>query len=349
VANFREQRKQEFERLVQDEADKNGRKRQRKYKIWHYGWWAIVVPLTAILFWYNHRLEDGVFIDDLFMPFTITKREYVSSTAFILTVRPKQGPSNRTAVDPYKGDWEKGGWTVRLAQPEMQIARVYTPLPPSGSDKPDELRFLVRKVKGGEVSTYLSRLPIGAKVLVQRWYPSVDTIDLKNTTDILFLAGGTGIAPAMQLAYALFEGQTREDGGPKMHIVWGNQRREDCLGGRPDTRAFNEGRGKNRIVAELENLQRKHPERLSIEYVVDEERTFIDERILQQNISPSPPSNSAAKLICVCGSEGFMRHVAGSTLDDDKINGHDTRKSTIISGGVLSRINVAGWDILKLP
>lgn len=349
VANFREQRKQEFERLAQVQAEKNEQKDERRSRRFDYLYAAIMIPLALLFLSREYRLEGGVFISDRFMRFTITRREYVSSTAFILTVRPKQGPTNRATVNPYPNEWEKGGWTVRLAQPEMQIARAYTPLPPLDSDKLDELRFLVRKVNGGEVSTYLSRLPVGAEVSVQYWHPSVDTNNLKDTTDILFLAGGTGIAPAMQLAHALFERQKREDGGPKMHIVWANQKREDCLGGSQDTIGINEGR-QNRIVAELEALRRKHPDRLSIEYVVDEERTFIDEKKIQQNMSTSPASTPMSKVILVCGSEGFVRYLAGSTLDDDARNGQngDMMPAKIV-GGLLGRINSTGWEIIKMP
>ncbi len=106
-----------------------------------------------------------------FVPFTITSREQVSPTSFVLTVEPAAA-----AEETYAAAWAHGLWSIEVKQPQLQIARDYTPLPPVGGGDDSRsrgtpgplpagaLRFLLRKIDGGEVSTYLSRLGVGDTV-----------------------------------------------------------------------------------------------------------------------------------------------------------------------------------------
>ncbi|KAF8856907.1 hypothetical protein BDZ45DRAFT_593578 [Acephala macrosclerotiorum] len=282
------------------------------------------------------------------MPFTITKRERVSSTAFILTVRPQLGPSNRFKVDPYKESWRRGTWAVSIAQPEMQIARAYTPLPPTDSeDRCDELRFLIRVEPGGEVSGYLNRLPVGSKVYIRGSGPGSTGLDLEDmqkleVTNMVFLVGGTGIAPAMQFAHSLLEEQQYQDWRPKMHIVWANRRREDCLGGNSEP-GESEGKPMHRIVKELEVLKSKHPDQLSVDYVVDEERTSIDDsKVLQITRMPAL-STSGPNYIFVSGPKGFVKYFAGQTAREMV-----ERPQSRTDGGMLGRLNLKGWEIIPM-
>lgn len=220
---------------------------------------------------------------------------------------------------------------MQFKQPQLQIARAYTPLPPSPSltENPvttEELRFLIRKDSAGEVSSYLHALAEGSTLEVRG--PHFEYEIPPETEKLLFLAGGTGIAPALQAAHCLLE--ARRDGRRRsIHIMWANRRREDCSGGQGDsleetpwsgpwwlnlistippstssTSAKNEP--KSLIVRQLEQLKVKYPHQISVDYFVDEERTFIDESSVTESL----------KKFDVAGSG--LKHTGGYVTESDR-------------------------------
>lgn len=212
-----------------------------------------------------------------FRPFIIAAKEQVSPTAFVLTLRagdpgaPLLGRGGAGAGEGVvKEAWEHGLWSVEVKQPQLQIARHYTPLPLSysastpvdggdgvvslSSDDDDDddgkvLRFLIRKVDGGEVSTYLSKQRVGDPVWLRGPHLGFDVEKRLGGNgngngngdgdggNVVFLAGGTGIAPALQIARKLLD--ARKQGGeeeeeekakPRISILWANRRSADALG-----------------------------------------------------------------------------------------------------------------------
>ena len=190
----------------------------------------------------------------IFHPFEIVAKQRVSSTCSVFTLK-SQSQSRDASSNSYhellRDAWANkvGVWSVQIKQPQLQIVRSYTPLPPlnrlHGEDEDGnstELRFLIRREPHGEVSSYLHNLPLGATVHIRGL--DIEFEIPKNIDDILFLAGGTGIAPALQVAHCLIERRRKSitstltgdgfDSGflvPKMHILWANRRREDAMGG----------------------------------------------------------------------------------------------------------------------
>ena len=83
------------------------------------------------------------------------------------------------------------------------------------------------------VSTYLYKLPISANIKLCG--PQIGYKILKDVDEILFLEGGTGIAPALQMVYTFFE--CCKDAGfvLKLRVLWVNRRREDLFGGISET------------------------------------------------------------------------------------------------------------------
>lgn len=223
-----------------------------------------------------------------FTAFTITSKEQVSPTAFILTVRSSSSSSNSSAGGSarIREAWAHGLWSVEIKQPQLQIARHYTPLPPPftvsapknptatpttptkgdavapvGQESGDELRFLIRKMDGGEMSSYLSRLRVGDAVWLRGPHLGFDVARRLGDDggagtgtgagrSVVFLAGGTGIAPALQVARRLLDydnnaNAASDDGGnerktlatavvdkPVISILWANRRSIDALGRR---------------------------------------------------------------------------------------------------------------------
>ena len=191
-----------------------------------------------------------------FTPYVLVSKEPVSSTNAIFTLRHERGSTSAQQLQETQTPWpQRAIWSVQIKQPQLQIARSYTPLPPlqaptlSESADPtstvapynpiagtglDEIRLLIRREKEGEVSGYLHSLPVGSTVELRG--PHIEYEIAKDVGDIVFLAGGTGIAPALQAAHWILgnPGDTAHESAmekARIHVLWANRRREDCLGG----------------------------------------------------------------------------------------------------------------------
>lgn len=237
---------------------------------------------------------------------------------------------------------------MEFKQPELQIARSYTPLPPREGDQNfGDLRFLIRLEHKGEVSGYLHRLRMGGEVEIRG--PKVEFELPQEVTDVVFLAGGTGIAPALQVVHTLLK--RREGKKPKIRILWANRRREDCVGGYTDM--VNVGTRKDAdagyIVQELEKLQDRYPYNLQVDYVVDEEGNLLDQKRIAPLISTSSEvkygpvtTRIDSRLLFVSGPEGFVGYLAGAKKWE---RGKEAQGEL---GGVLRRMGIRNWKIWKL-
>ncbi|TQV91028.1 cytochrome c mitochondrial import factor [Cordyceps javanica] len=174
--------------------------------------------------------QDQVLNQDTFVPYTITSREAISASSFIFTVAPQHpnpAPSYLAAEPGDPAAWRYPLWSVEFKQPEVQIARNYTPLPPVEGEQPlrdGTLRFYVRSIPGGEMSTYLGRLGVGREVWLRGTHPGFDVATrLGSQRNVVFLAGGTGIAPAMQVAKAVLDGHA----DARFTLLWAIRSREE--------------------------------------------------------------------------------------------------------------------------
>lgn len=296
-----------------------------------------------------------------FVKYTLVAKENVSSTCSIFALRPATNKTIRATVP----DAEWAITSVEFKQPQLQIARSYTCLPAQPGQAEDELRFLIKREPRGEVSNFLHRLSMGATVEMRGPYGEYPIPE--NIKSAVFLAGGTGIAPALQTADVL-------DGEANLHILWANRRREDCIGGFNDSaptqspwRWWSLGKSasksdtttspahpteKGAIVRQLESLKRSFAAapsgatQLTVDYFVDEEGTSIDaarvRSIIAENSSPSSTGDTPRKVIFVSGPAGFIEHWAGPK---QWYNGHEIQGPL---GGVLSSLDLAGWEVVKL-
>lgn len=300
-----------------------------------------------------------------FTSYTLISRQPVSSTSAIFTLRNER---STTESDSVKEVWKRSIWSVQIKQPQLQIARAYTPLPPDPSPKDgrsQDLRLLIRQEEGGEVSTYLHRLPESATIEIRG--PNTEIELPRNIIEVVFLAGGTGIAPAMQVAQALARRTSS-----RMHILWANRRREECEGGVSDEQpiAKNEPRtgwwkslfgsteptpqaalvedqgtaDKGLIVQELEKLKRRSEigtRGLKVQYYVDEEKTFIQPDDITRRVQKGI-NESGSKLIIVSGPDGFIDHWAGKKV---WAGGREVQGPL---GGQLSKMDLGDWKVVKL-
>lgn len=223
-----------------------------------------------------------------FIPCTVLSRQPVSATSLVLTIRLPPGSSSSTNRAIIREAHAYGLWSVEVKQPQLQIARNYTPLPPAAYDHDDDddyddyddnkegllLRFFIRRYETGEVSKYLARLGPGDTVEIRGPHLGFDlgtrlglvdhghnnnnnTNNEQKRTEkeqrqrqrqpqerhVVFLAGGTGIAPAMQAARRLLllpppppAGQAQNDNDDSdvlvssVQILWANRASADCAG-----------------------------------------------------------------------------------------------------------------------
>jgi ferredoxin-NADP reductase len=302
-----------------------------------------------------------------FTPYTLAEKTPVSSTSAIFTLRSRDGSSDPEAV---KEGWKRSVWSVQVKQPQLQIARAYTPLPPlkrAQDGEAQDIRLLIRQEEGGEVSTYLHRLPEESTIELRG--PNIECELPHDIKEVIFLAGGTGIAPAMQVAQAL-ERRT----GSRMDLLWANRRREECIGGvsdesgsgtRVQTRlgwwkslfGIDESDAQERIVdnqkslekgvvvKELEALKSRTTEQsrgLIVQYYVDEENTFIQLGDVAKRLGLDSPETKGSKVILVSGPDGFIKYWAGEKLWQ---SGQEVQGPL---GGVLAKMDLKGWKVFKL-
>lgn len=349
-----------------------------------------ITPMRVILFslltyglyrlnnWQINPKRSLVLNGKFFTPFVLERKDYVSSTSSILHLLSVPAGQNTYNIAEA---WRLGVWSVQVMQPELQIARSYTPLPPNNKSSPEQLPLLVRREPHGEVSGFLHRLSLGSLVHLRGPYP--EYVIPENVDEVVFLAGGTGIAPALQIIYSLYYARdSPPEKLPKMRILWANRMKEDSFSGR-DPSSFESIRdsisAKARatvdfssskkpldapsatlgeresdildeqtvLIQELEAMRQAHKDKIQIEYFVDEENRFITEALLRKHLTTDRPKEEntkpeGKKILLVSGPDGFVSTFAGPK---GMRGGRETQGPL---GGVLDNIKPEGWSIWKL-
>jgi len=357
-----------------------------------------------------------------FTQYTITARQPVSSTSSIISLRPPRDDAdgkNKPAIPAKAGEelkdwkdiWNRGVWSVQIKQPQLQIARSYTPLPPSSattttataattlaSSSPSEqdgrrlsssgitasddiLRLYIRTTpSSGEVPAYISSQPLYSTLTLRG--PTLELEIPPHVREVVFLAGGTGIAPALQVASILAQRP-----GAKMTVLWAVKRREEVAGA-PDAKAApkvhegsrqaetsgfgswlragpkdrNPPKGggvveeKGVLVKELEGLQQRFKAataaaggeggKMNVEYFVDEENTLILPRNVAKYLRDDRQSGAenvpGSKLLVVSGPEGFIDVWAGKKV---WMGGQQIQGPL---NGLLKFVDTSKWRVWKL-
>lgn len=242
-----------------------------------------------------------------------------------------------------------------MKQPQLQIARSYTPLPPvkmleesegAWSNRTKGLRLLIRQEPMGEVSGYVHGLAEGAKVEVRG--PRPELMLPEDVRDVVFLAGGTGIAPALQVAYALSRraatGRGLHEEPVRMSILWSSRTRDDI--GDNSGSAFGSFQDRYAsIPGQLQALEGaskgSRSFQLSTRSFVDDENTLLDASELSSVLAPSKRTDGR-KLVLVSGPDGFVSYVAGPKVLENGVEAQGPL------AGLMSRIDRTGWQVWKL-
>ncbi|KAI0396985.1 hypothetical protein F5Y17DRAFT_455380 [Xylariaceae sp. FL0594] len=361
--------------------------------------WAVIFTASAGGAYIYRRL-NGAFEDDDdvintsdFSSFTITRKEQISPSAFILTLRPSSWvdpkdllpQSQGQSVNPGQGGegigflsrriqdaWKHGLWSVEIKQPQLQIARHYTPLPPlshgdaqsfSAEEEEGEeleqadLRILIRRMDGGEMTNYLSRQRVGDVIWLRGPHLGFDVarrlgiVDANGPDegksnpgvgiiprDVVFLAGGTGITPALQIAHKILDNSSSSSSSsssinspkPRVSILWANRHEVDAVGrevvshtaqkkaakswlsffwgddsnSEPDTKQEAvEKPSPSSLGLQIQDLRLRHGPNFRISYFVDDEGSFIGSRDIEAAIasaSASAPPSPATTVNKTC-------------------------------------------------
>ncbi|KAL8668520.1 MAG: hypothetical protein Q9168_006850 [Polycauliona sp. 1 TL-2023] len=364
--------------------------------------WLVGVGLISSGIWLGYAGVLGTWLGydggndaaqaNAFQQYELIKNQKISTTSYIFKIQPSTFGSRayKSRLDGQKINEasKKGIWSVQIKHPLLTIARLYTPIPTilrdpyahalgekanyqSLNPQDNQLRFLIRNQPEGELSRFLSRLQPGAHVELRGPYQEFEFPD--DLEQVVFLAGGTGISPALQMAHALLDDRS-EASQLKMTILWANRLAEDCKGGsiesshRPKNlieqawrSLFGSGDPKpaiepmpsledSPIVRELSTLKMRHPANFRVAYFADDQQRFITEHDVRANVQVVGFQNQQGpldghvgkKLVMVSGSDGFVEHYAGPKIWKE---GRELQGNL---GGLLGRIQLFDWTVWKL-
>lgn len=269
------------------------------------------------------------------MPYAITHREAISPTSFVITTSPRKPDPSPPYLSPASGTahprWSHPLWSVEFKQPEVQISRHYTPLPPLAGEDPADgaLRFYIRAVGDGEMSNYLARRRVGQDVFLRGPHVGFELAErLGEHTRLVFLAGGTGVVPGMQAAKAVLEASR----DASVDLLWAVRKREEIQdSAAPEQSSWRFWREKkpsalgvevenpSPVTRRLQDLKATYGDRLRVQVVVDEEGTKFQEGDVKNAmlaspsaaVSPSPGCRFHDQMMHVHASEFALPDAAG--------------------------------------
>ncbi|KZO91239.1 ferredoxin reductase-like C-terminal NADP-linked domain-containing protein [Calocera viscosa TUFC12733] len=173
------------------------------------------------------------------------------------------------------------------------VARPYTPI--SESDREGEVDFLIKKYDTGKMTPYLASLQPGDKMAIKGplskfpWTPN-------QFSSVGLIAGGSGITPMYQL---LTHSLSLPDDHTKFTLLFANITSADIL-----------------LKEEFDALQQKHPDRLSVVYVLDKPdkgftgpKGYVTKELIKQHVA-GPELGEKVKVF-VCGPPGQVQALAG--------------------------------------
>ncbi|KAL9573887.1 hypothetical protein ACKAV7_002431 [Fusarium commune] len=235
-----------------------------------------------------------------FVPYGITAREGISPTSFVITAVPRTPNPSLPYLNPSDNHWRYPLWSVEFKQPEVQISRHYTPLPPLSTEDPTDgsLRFYIRTVGDGEMSNYLGRRQVGEDVFLRGPHVGFELAErLGEHSRLVFLAGGTGVVPGIQAAKAVLEANEKSS----VDLLWAVRKREEVQKSAPPRQSSwkfwqerkptplgTEVESPSPVTKRLQDLKMTYGDRLRIQVVVDEEGTRFQDRDISNAIAASP-------------------------------------------------------------
>lgn len=239
---------------------------------------------------------------DTFTAYTLTAHTPITTTP-TQTSLLKLSPPSAAATPPFSASHIQ---SIEIKNPQVQISRSYTPLPTRDGD----VHLLIKREPGGEMSRYLFSLAPGTTIELRG--PHDEYALPEEPGRLLFLAGGTGIAPALQCAHKVLEKEPTAE----MRILWAVRNRGETDGA---------------AAEELERLKRVFGGRLQVGVFCDGDGG-VGVGVVRDGVV-----GWGAKRVVVSGPEGFVAYWAG-----EKGEWEGGREGQGALGGVLERIKGIG-------
>ena len=194
--------------------------------------------------------------------------------------------------------------------------------------------------EGGGVGKYLCDMEVGSsitgKLKGERMMHGSPQVIGRGWKHIGLVAGGTGIAPLLQIARIALESSTPEE-KPRVHLLFINHTSKDILG-----------------KDEIEELAREHPDHFFVTHSFtrpeDDDETIGEcpvgskfatgrgDAALAKKALPKPSPGET--MVLVCGRDGFVAHWAGPVTRAPTTDGS---KGPKIQGPLLGVLAEAGF------
>jgi len=234
-------------------------------------------------------------------------------------------------------------------------SKSYSPI--SHPSTPGYFELLVKSypyTPGGGVGKFLVDMSVGdtisATVKSERMMHGSPAVLERNWKNVGMVAGGTGIAPHIQILRILL----RDDPDAIVKLLFINRHSEDIL-----------------LKTELDALVRQYPRRFTVTYsltgvtkeehdrvkgpssmeisatgeLIDTSDTFEYGRgsvdMIRRALPPPSSQSETGTMIFVCGMDGFVEHWSGPVMRAPSVNG---KKGPKIQGPLLGLLKDAGYD-----
>ncbi|KAI1067456.1 hypothetical protein LB506_004294 [Fusarium annulatum] len=263
-----------------------------------------------------------------FVPYGITTREAISPTSFVITAVPRTPNPSLPYLTPSDNRWSYPLWSVEFKQPEVQISRHYTPLPPLSTEDPTDgsLRFYIRTVGDGEMSNYLGRRQVGEDVFLRGPHVGFELAErLGEHSRLVFLAGGTGVVPGIQAAKAVLEASEESS----VDLLWAVRKREEVQKSAPPRQSSwkfwqekkptplgTEVENPSPVTKRLQDLKMTYGDRLRIQVIVDEEGTRFQDKDIRDAIAASPGTVASFNAGCRFHDQSMHVYASEFALSD---------------------------------
>lgn len=197
--------------------------------------WVLMLGVTATggISYYMLRQNDSLELSPThFTPYKISHKIEIDQDHFLLELSPLK----KQKANLWSQMRSEHLWSIEIKQPEIMVARSYTPLPlqidekkgeleaiPDGSNGEGRFMLYVKQYSNGEVARWLNKLPLGHTVEVRGpfieyelpshngelsrsrdflFYEQAPLVEEKfkyQPFDIAMFTAGTGIVSALQL------------------------------------------------------------------------------------------------------------------------------------------------------
>ena len=181
---------------------------------------------------------------------------------------------------------------------------------------------------GGGVGKFICDMSIGESItgtLKKERVMHGSTAVEGRWKNVGLIAGGTGIAPLLQIARILLDSPL--DKNTKIHLLFINRHKEDILG---------------RSV--IDQMAKDHPDHFFVTYSLTEDETseFESGRGTVEMVKKAlPPPTSEDAMVFVCGKDGFVAHWGGPVVRGPK--NADGSKGPKIQGPLEGVLKDAGY------